>query len=144
MLLPRSAFIQRHHCKASYLWRAVPSFIHRKGGAVTARTFTTRESKFITSSALGTAPDSRRGILTQWQRQRAKFFCTVCQTMQSVQSVDGIIQAPDHATYTNCVLECGHSRDIGVSVQRTASITKAMEEKERVELLDQMKSAGTL
>ncbi len=93
--------------------------VHVQGEGMTARTFTTRESKFETSSALETTPDSRRGILAQWQRLRARFYCTVCQTMQTVQSVNGIVQAPEHATYTGCVLECGHSRDISVPVQRT-------------------------
>jgi hypothetical protein len=114
---------------------------------MTARTFTTRESKFETSSALETTCDSRRGILAQWQRLRARFYCTVCQTMQLVQSVGGIVQAPEHATYTGCVLECGHFRDISVSVQRTKAVTKAMEQKKQAEqksLLSDMQSVGTL
>jgi hypothetical protein len=64
--------------------------------------------------------------------------------MREVQSVEGIIQAPEHATYTGCILECGHARDIGVSVQRTKAVTEAMEEKERDSLLSEMASAGTL
>jgi hypothetical protein len=92
-------------------------------------------------------PDSRRGILAQWERQRARFYCAVCQTIQTVKSVGGITQAPEHAIYTGCVLECGHSRDIGVSVQRTKAVTKAMEEKEQAEwteLLSDMADARLL
>jgi hypothetical protein len=95
-------------------------------------------SKFNTSSALETTCDSRRGILAQWQRLRAKFYCTLCQTMQTVQSVAGITQAPEHATYAGCILDCGHSRDIGVSVHRTKAVTEAMEAAERESLLSDM------
>ena len=90
-------------------------------------------SKQASGLSRHTAPDSRRGILSQWQRLRAKFYCTFCQTMQTVQSVAGITQAPEHATYTGCILECGHSRDISVSVQRTKAVTIVMEEKEQAE-----------
>jgi hypothetical protein len=101
-------------------------------------------SKFDSSSALETTCETSRGILKQWERLRAKFYCTVCQTMQTVQSVDRITQAPEHAIYSGCTLECGHSRDVSVSVQRTKAVTKAMEEKEQASLLSDMRSAGTL
>lgn len=64
--------------------------------------------------------------------------------MQHVTTVGGIVQAPEHATYTGCVLECGHSRDISVSVQRTKTVTKAMEEKERESLLSEMNDGQLL
>ncbi len=125
-----------------------------KGGAVTARTYNERPSKFENSSALETAPDSRRGILTQWQRQRAKFYCTYCQTMQAPKSVGGITQAPEHASY-DCTLQCGHSRQVTINVQRTAAIKKQMaedqevkqaekEQAERDELLSDMADARLL
>jgi hypothetical protein len=55
-----------------------------------------------------------------------------------------LMMAPEHATYTGCVLECGHSRDIGVSVQRTKAVTEAMEEKDRESLLSEMNDGQLL
>jgi hypothetical protein len=55
-----------------------------------------------------------------------------------------LMMAPDHATYTGSVLECGHTRDIGVSVQRPKTVTKAMEENDRESLLSEMNDGQLL
>src|SRR5208282_2073660 len=106
-----------------------------------AKVYNPAPRKFETSSALETTPDSRRGILTQWQRQRAKFYCTYCQTMQAPKSVRGITQVPEHASY-DCTLQCGHSRQVTINVQRTAAIKKQMTEDQ--ELIEQMRSERSL
>jgi len=93
------------------------------------------------------APDTFRGAVGHFERTRARFYCPTCKTMQTVKSVSGITQAPEHAIYET-VLECGHSRNIGINVQRTKAVTKAMEEKrqakERDELLSDMADARLL
>jgi len=61
--------------------------------------------------------------------------------MQTVQSVNGIVQASEDATYTCCVLECGHSRDIGVSVQRTKAVTQRMTDEQEQEQKQAEKAA---
>lgn len=67
-----------------------------------------------------TAPDSRRNILAQWERQRARFYCTICETTQTVRSVSSIKQLSESAEY-QATLTCGHDREIVLSVQRTPS-----------------------
>ena len=71
-------------------------------------------------------PDSIRGILSRWEREAAKFLCTTCGTLQTPVDVKGkILQVESAAIYEDCVLSCGHSRNISVKASRgPAAIAK--------------------
>jgi len=97
-----------------------------------------------------TAPDSGRGILSQWQRLRAKFYCRTHGDLQAVASVQGIKQLPESAEY-QVTLTCGCSRQVLVNVQRTAAVKQQLtdeqereQEQEQAELSELRASAGTL
>ena len=97
-----------------------------------------------------TNPDSVRGILTTWARQK---FRTLCKQhgLQSVKDCTSIHQFETKSVY-DCLLACECRKIVEVAVSRTPSGRKKLaEEKERARefeerqsLLDQMGEAGTL
>jgi hypothetical protein len=93
-----------------------------------------------------TAPDTRVGILKQWSRQRAKFWCNHCQSMQAPESVSDIEQFSEYAAYTTTLACKCEPRAITVSVHRSESALeelkesklRVMESRAEFELADQV------
>jgi hypothetical protein len=96
------------------------------------------------------APDSFRGIVKSLRRSRTRVWCPT-HRLQAVVQCTGIRQLEESAVY-DCILECGCTRTVQLAVNRTPSgkekLTRRKAEKrefkETQELLDAMRSAGTL
>jgi hypothetical protein len=71
------------------------------------------------SVALSSAPDSKRGILSKWERESFKAYCPHCQTVQKVVDVGRITQTETSAVYDDCLLACQcPPRQVIVAVRR--------------------------
>ncbi len=70
------------------------------------------------AAGLPSGPVSLDGALRFFERRRARFFCSGCQTMQAVRRVLDIKHALKQSFY-DAVLDCAHRRTVTLNTRKT-------------------------